>query len=231
VRDILIKSIVKLYRLHPKYKHISLRSNTTDHRVFYSIFIQNEFNLPYKLPINTIVDAGAYVGLSSIYFHDKYPKATIIALEPEKTNFEQLQKNTSFTTSIKPLNVGLWSRDSYLKVYDRGTGNWGFAVKEVPQNEDWNVRACSLSTLLSDYNLDSIDLLKVDIEGSEKEVFSNGTAEWLPKVNIIMVELHDRFNPGCTDALYNAITKSDWIEFKQGEKVILIRKSFIEKTV
>ena len=68
----------------------------------------------------------------------------------------------------------------------------------------------------------------MDIEGSEKEVFSRNYKSWINKVNIIVIELHDRIKSGCTDALYSAISRDEWEEYKEGEKVILIRREQIQ---
>jgi hypothetical protein len=51
--------------------------------------------------------------------------------------------------------------------------------------------------------LSSIDLLKIDIEGAEKEVFE--VCDWMGDVHSLMIELHDRFKPGCSEAVAPAV--------------------------
>jgi hypothetical protein len=74
---------------------------------------------------------------------------------------------------------------------------------------------------MSDYEVDRVNLLKLDIEGSEKEVFSNARP-WIDRVDAISIELHDRFKPGCTRAFFGAVTDFP-IELRRGEKILVIR--------
>jgi hypothetical protein len=60
-------------------------------------------------------------------------------------------------------------------------------------------RAISMRTLMSEMRMPSVDLLKVDIEGAEREVFEN--CDWMQDIRCLMIELHDRFRPGCTEAV------------------------------
>ena len=89
------------------------------------------------------------------------------------------------------------------------------------------VRSVSIDSLMTAYNLDQIDILKMDIEGAEKEVFSD-TSSWIKKVNAIIIELHERMKPGCNRSFYCGSNGFD-AEWKQGENVYLSRKNFIKK--
>ncbi|MBB6400905.1 FkbM family methyltransferase [Methanococcus maripaludis] len=221
-----LMAIVYLMYYKLKYPNLIVRKNTTDLSVFISIFVQKELNLPIEFKPKYIVDAGAYAGYSSIYFHEKYPEAEIIAIEPEKSNFDTLIKNTHKLKQILCLNLGLWYKEAFLKVEDRKTGKWGFKVNEVLNTEEYDIKSTTIRNILSIQNWDKIDILKIDIEGSEKELFSKNS-NWINKVNVILIELHDRINEGCTESLYCAIDLHEWNEYRKGEKVILIRKNFI----
>jgi hypothetical protein len=60
--------------------------------------------------------------------------------------------------------------------------------------------------LLQKYELPQVDLLKVDVEGSEKIIFGHpGAAAWLPRVEMILVETHDWVDPGCSQAVTQAV--------------------------
>src|SRR5260370_35941728 len=72
-----------------------LRLGTTDIAVFNSIFRREEYGLRIPALPKVIVDAGAYTGLSTVYFALKYPDACIIALEPSPYNFDLLELNTA----------------------------------------------------------------------------------------------------------------------------------------
>lgn len=216
----------KVYRL--KFPHLTLRSGETDTDVFRNIFLMGEFKLPIKVNPRFIVDAGAYTGLSALYYSSKYPTAKIVAIEPEASNFSVLEKNTKHLSNVSRINAGVWDKVAYLKISDRGTGKWGFRVDEVSESEDYDIKAVTIGKVLEESEFDYIDILKLDIEGSEKQVLSSNYKGWLNRVNIIVIELHDRIYEGCTETLYAAINQDDWKEYKEGEKVILIRKEYYE---
>jgi hypothetical protein len=89
-----------------------------------------------------------------------------------------------------------------------------------------NVRAVTIAELLQRRSADWVDLAKIDIEGSERELFSENTG-WLERVGALVLELHDRFRPGCRDALDDAIARSGvrFRELHKGEDVVLLRDS------
>ena len=217
--------VIKIYSF--KYKPLIIRRGTTDSIVFRSIFMIGEFKLPVQIHPKLIIDVGAYTGLSTLYFAQEYPEAKIIAVEPEDSNFEILEKHTRNLKNVSRIKAGLWNKETYLKIIDTGTGKWGFKVEEAAENDNYDIKAVTVDKLLKDSGFTHIDILKLDIEGAEKELFSDNYQSWLDKVNIIVLELHDRFIPGCSDALYSAINPEDWEEYKSGEKLILIRKKFI----
>ncbi|HNW96729.1 MAG TPA: FkbM family methyltransferase [Candidatus Paceibacterota bacterium] len=212
---------VKYYSLI--FKPLIIRKNTTDINVFKGIFVFNELELPIDINPKLIIDAGAYTGLSSLYYSLKYPNAKILAIEPEDSNFKILERHTKNNSNIFRVNAGLWYRDAFLKITDRNTGKWGFVTEETSES-NYDIKAVTIDTLLKQSGFDKIDILKLDIEGSERDLFSNDCSSWIDKVNVIAIELHDRIKDGCTKTLYSIINKDDWKEYKKGEKVILVNK-------
>ena len=204
----------------PQFK---LRPNSTDKKVFYSVFAKNEFSLPFLTNPHYIIDAGAYTGLSSIYFSQKYPTAKIFAIEPEKNNFQTMLLNIQGFENIKAINAGIWSRGTRLKITDRHTGSWGFNVRETSSDELSDVQAVSVIELLQKYEIPRIDIFKIDIEGSELELFSKNFRPWLAQTNTVILELHDRIYPDCSRVVYSVFTPNSWREYRRGEKVIFQR--------
>ena len=219
-----IKTQVLLRYYSLRFSSTLIRKGTTDIKVFKDVFVYGGMDLPLRINPSVIIDAGAYTGLTSLFYSLKYPNARIISVEPEASNFKKLQENTRTRNNITALQAGLWHKDAYLKIRDRKTGNWGFAVHEVNGSEEFDIKAVTLEHLISVNNIERIGLLKIDIEGAEKELFSSNYSNWLNKVDVIVVELHDRFKAGCTDSLKAMIDPSEWDEHVKGEKVILSRK-------
>lgn len=200
---------------------IKVRAGTSDVSVFGQIFVDEEYNFPISIKPELIIDGGANVGYASIYFANKFRDAHIIAVEPEKSNIEILKENTSYYPNIEVIESAIWDDNTYLKIKDIGLGNWGFVVEKTRPNEPESFKAITIQKLLTESGYEKIDILKLDIEGSEKEVFSNMYEEWLCKVSILIIELHDKIKPGCSNAFYSAIKPYNFKKFQKGENIIL----------
>ena len=202
---------------------LKLRANTSDFAVFDQIFLYEDYKFPINFEPKLIIDGGAYGGYSSAFFANRFPKAKIIAIEPEASNFNLLEKNTRNYKNIDLINAGIWNKPTYLNVKDIGLGHWGFMVEEVTDSEEFSFKAITIDNILKRSGYEEIDILKLDIEGSEKEVFSADYENWLSKVNVLIIELHDRMKPGCSEAFYSAINQYNFIKKNRGENVILMK--------
>ena len=78
-----------------------------------------------------------------------------------------------------------------------------------------------------EYNFPKIDILKLDIEGSEKELFETNFEDWLPKTKILIIELHDAMKTGCSKSVFNAISKYDFSFSIKGENIIFTNNAII----
>ncbi|MGL2966412.1 FkbM family methyltransferase [Flavobacterium sp. XGLA_31] len=185
---------------------ISLRPGTSDAITFRDIFLDNQYNVSVRNP-KIIIDGGANIGLFTVLMKNKYPDAKIIAIEPDGDNFMELKKNASPYQDVFFENYGIWNTDTKLKVYDKyNRGKWGVVVEEDPENG--TIPAISIHSLMKKYQIDCIDILKLDIEASEKQLFLNHYEEWLPKVKKIVIELHDGFEEDCSRTFFEAINKA-----------------------
>lgn len=206
------------YRMH-------VRTNTKDLALAISSFHEKEYeNIRISDP-RVIVDAGANIGTSSIYFATRFPESRIYAIEPEAGNFELLQRNVKDFPNVIPIQAAIWGEDCTRTIQNRFTGNWGFTVSETNnkiESTGQEVDCITISTLMKKYELASIDLLKMDIEGGEKDVLEHAQ-NWIDSVNTITIELHDRICMGCDRAFYLA-TKDFSVFEKNGEKVTAYRQ-------
>lgn len=182
---------------------INLRTRTSDYLVFEQIFTYKAYEMKTNINPNIIIDCGANIGLTSIYFSNKYPNSKIIAIEPERSNYEMMLKNTQNYSNIVCLQKGIWKKSCFLEIMDESVSNWEFMVKETDAKTD--ISAISIPDLIKEYEISQIDILKIDIEGSEKEIFEDHPEAWLPFVNILIVELHDRYKEGCSQALFKSL--------------------------
>lgn len=70
-----------------------------------------------------------------------------------------------------------------------------------------------------------IDILKLDIEGAEREVFSAPCQSWLSLTDVLIIELHDHIKPGSSEALEHAIHSDNFLRTSRGENVVLVRSN------
>jgi FkbM family methyltransferase len=206
-----------------KKKYIRIRPNTTDLAVFKEIFIKGELKLSEKINPKLIIDCGAYVGFSSLYMSNRYLNAIIYAIEPELKNYNALLSNCSHEKRIKPINAAIWDSEAILEI-ETGEGEWNFKTKEVKIPNSNTIRGITIQNILNVSGMNSIDILKVDIEGAEYQLFNENCHSWLSKVKLIFIELHENSNPDSSKTFYEAISKYNWKKFTKGEKLILIRE-------
>jgi FkbM family methyltransferase len=206
-----------------KGRKVHMRKGTSDFKVFKQVMAFGQYN--YRglngRPVETIIDLGANIGLSAVYFKTKYPNAKVIAVEPEVHNYHLMVKNISGLNNVYTLCNAIWYEDKDLGIFDAGRGEYGFRVVEPQGTQVGVTTGITINDIVKKYNLTSIDILKVDIEGAEKELFSHNYQEWLPKVRCIMIELHDGDHPGCTTAVFRAIANREFNLFCQGENLII----------
>ena len=202
-------------------RDIFFRNDTKDLETFKEIFNENIYNLNLPISPKTIIDAGANVGYSSIFFRLKYPESSIVAIEIEKSNVKMIKKNTLGFTNFYTENKGLYNKKSFFKIEDPYNATNSFVIKEVEHNAQYDIESVTVDEIRQKYNWETIDILKIDIEGAEKQLFESNFEEWLPLTKIIMVETHDRMVPKCSYTVMETINKYNFILFTTTEGTLI----------
>jgi len=159
-----------------------------------------------------VIDAGANIGASSVYFALQYPTGRVVAVEPERGNAELLRRNCEgLDIVVREAALGAEPGTAFLS--DPGHSDWGFRVSEsgaapVPAGEclagrpvggpmGQPVSMVSVPELLSEAEGQQLFPLvcKIDIEGGEAGLFAKNTA-WVDRFALIIIELHDWLFPG-----------------------------------
>lgn len=182
---------------------VHLRIDTSDFCAYRDVLIFKSKSYDPGIPDfnpKTIVDAGAHIGMASILFALKYPAARIIAIEPEPSNFAALIRNIAPYKAITPIQAALWREDGEVTLGASNAHPKG--AFQIVENGRQRVRAITMDTVMREADIHSIDLLKVDIEGAEIEVFES--CLWIKNVGLIAIEMHDRVRPGCTSVVKRA---------------------------
>lgn len=217
---------------------IKLRKRpSSDLNVFNQVFEYKEYqpvvevfkkNFPSVSKLN-FIDAGSNVGLTSVFFSKFFPGSRYINIEPDTSNFETMSYNLSANSieSVEKVKGGVWSTNSYLKIVSdfRDKNDWSFRVEETLGPTD--IKAFSINHLIEKNDFSFIDILKMDIEGSEKEVLTSPKADvsYLSKTKCIAIEIHDEFD--CREAIYEVLRKYNFTFFNSGELTIGINQSLL----
>jgi FkbM family methyltransferase len=206
-------------------QEILLRLGTTDVAAFEHVFIDDEYGFALSRQPSVIVDAGANAGMSAVWFSLRYPAAKIVAIEPEPTNFDLLSKNAKRFPRIIPINAALWNREGVVRMEDGGGGHWGMRVTDAKLSSGAIIRSTTVPALLEQLGIDQVDLLKVDVEGAECEIFADSSS-WIGRVGVICAELHDRFRPGCSE-IFETATVEFPVKWRRGELHCVARGGLI----
>jgi len=188
-----------------------------DHGVIYHFFKPGYYIRSEE--IRTIVDAGANIGDESRRFSIHHPNAQILALEIEDANFRCLERN--LTKNIRALRKALWHCDGKLFIeMDKNPESHSVCETDTGLTVD----AISIPTILNNEGWENIDILKLDIEGSEKLIFES-CDEWIDNVNVIILEVCDKESEFTLCTLFGKL-KSRFNAFIVGENLILIKAGF-----
>ncbi len=136
-----------------------------------------------------IIDAGANIGASTLWFALNFPGVRIFAIEPDRGNFAVLEKNVEGRPNITLFNAGLWNRSTALSMAHEGGTGWACRVEEAVGGKP-RVRGVTVPELLArDATLRPV-IVKIDIEGAETELF-RGNTDWVDDIPLIVFEAHD----------------------------------------
>lgn len=211
-----------------------LKRESSDAQVFEQIVELEEY-LPIlkkfkekNITPQTMIDAGANIGLTTVYFKAFFPTISIIAIEPSEETFKRLSKNVKLNNfdHVVLLNKGLWSSPKRLKADQsfRDGQDWSFRLVEASANEPALFEATSIDEIITENKLTTIDFLKIDIEGGEVEIFKDfSKLQWLKQVNVIALEIHDEFD--CREHIETNLAEIFELSHA-GELTIGINKSF-----
>jgi FkbM family methyltransferase len=149
----------------------------------------------YKFRCNSdrpfIIDCGANIGLSIIYFKQLFPNSEILAFEPDRSIFQILERNVSNFgfSDIKLLNKAVWDSATTLEFMAEGADGGRVVEADCENLRKYQVEAIRIKKFLTK----PIDLLKIDIEGAETIVLQD-CKDKLHHVNNLFIEYHSFVN-------------------------------------
>ena len=187
---------IKLYFF--KKFHLSVRLNEksdlitcvdTFNEKYHHLYIPQ--NIDNNLSVKVILDFGSNIGTSIILYRHYFPNATILGVEMEKTNFELCKRNVEGLSNVYIENLAIWSIDDSVLGFDKINDANAFHINEKSSNINGQIKSITVEKLFQKYSLNHVDLVKIDIEGAEKNIFFEGSLGWLNQVDYIILEFHD----------------------------------------
>ena len=203
----------------------SYRGETSDEIVGKEILEGGKYALPIEdFQPKVIIDCGANIGYSTLYYANTYPDAQIYAIEPEKFNFKFLRYNTLFYDNIHLTKAAVWGKEASVRLEETELGASGYMADETSADDPNAIKTTTLGKLIYENGINEIDLLKIDVEGAEKEIFgAEGVDDWLGKVKVLSLVIHDELKSGASFAVFKAISKYKWTFSANGNVLTFIR--------
>jgi FkbM family methyltransferase len=176
---------------------LTLRPFAGDLFVLYEVLAFNAYHIaPPLLPtdnVRRIVDCGANIGITSLFLAARYPRATILSVEPHPENFALLKTNVAQVPRILPIRACVTGTSQDVVRFTDDQATWGNRI--ATDDDGVLVPAITIEELCNQNGFQKIDLLKLDIEGAEEQVLGNGA--FLARTEHIIVELHGHYGFQC----------------------------------
>jgi FkbM family methyltransferase len=201
-------------------------AGSSDVELFENIFLGGELDFwrsPLKNSPRLVLDLGANVGYVSAVFLSLFPSAFVLAVEPDPANLAICRRTLApYTGRAKLVEGAVWHSPGQL-VLSRGTfgdgREWATEVRPAGDGEVASVTAWDIPSLLKMCPEGDVDLLKIDIEGSERSLFSQNVDEWLPRVRNLCIEIH---GPECGRAVESALARYLYRMVRAGEYTLFL---------
>lgn len=206
----------------PNRSGVQARSSSPDISKFEQVFVGREYEFDYGETEPTwIIDGGAKVGYSSVYYARRFPNAIIAAVEPDAGNFEILLLNVSKFKNIRPLHAALRGEAAPLRISDTSPSRRAPRAETASSSAERRaVKELSVPQVMQRIGADRIDILKLDIEGAEYELFRSRPS-WLARTRYIAIELHDDLCGGSSAAFYRALSAYGFTQSSRGDNVLV----------
>ena len=207
----LLKDYLKLKLIHSVSKIFSLKINrlkffgyeieifdiNTSVSLIESIFIENEYFFRSKTRSPKVFDLGSNIGLSVLYFKTHFPNSEIISFEADPRTAEVLNKNVRINSlrKVKVLNNAVTNKKEIISFFVDLKGP-GSPLMSTNKNRLPKDEILVNSVKLSGYIKEPVDLIKMDIEGSESDVLNDLVdRKKLKYIKQMIIEYHHHIDP------------------------------------
>jgi len=167
-----------LYQVYnPTLGHTAImRPTSSDVLVYLQIFFNHEYAALNAVQLTAnpvVVDLGANAGFFMMLAKAKWPTAKVLCIEPDASNHQQVVKQLAVNkiSNVNVVRAGVWVRNELLKITPHTDGlEWAHGVNTAAEGD---VPGITFDKLLTDGGIQQVDLLKIDIEGTEEILFED----------------------------------------------------------
>jgi FkbM family methyltransferase len=221
IRDHIDLQTLKMIWLWGDYDLENLRRSQDIHELYTKIVSHN------KIPL--IIDLGGHAGISAAYFAYSYPAAKIVVLEPHPLNYSHALKNTKHIKNVSVQNMAIGDTCARGELEDPGLGN--DAYRNIFNVDEGSVQVINMKEILARYSKISFVpfIIKCDIEGSEKQLFSSNT-DWVEQFKVLIIELHDWLFPRqeISKNFLKTVSNLEGDFVHSGENIFFIQDSILD---
>lgn len=218
---------------------VFVREGTSDRDVLEQIFLTEEFNFStapqfawvratYEAQLAAgetplVIDCGANIGLSALYYAHHLPKARIVGVEPDASNVALARRNTVHLPLVEMIEAAVHDKPGTLEIANPDAAKFAFITREVEAGGGRGtigVPAVTVDELMARYGTSRVLVVKVDIEGAEATLFRSNTG-WLDATSLLTVETHDWLFPGqgTSRSLFKAMAGREFEVIHKGEYI------------
>jgi FkbM family methyltransferase len=182
----------------PGRVRVAIRPNGADSRTLAEIFERRDYELEGS-EVKRVLDLGANVGLATLFLASRFPKAEFVCVEPSPNNAAMLRENIRLNRLRATVYDGaIGTTDGEATLHVGCAPDMYSLTPAEPSGSTMSVRQFSVPEILATVGWDTVDLVKIDIEGYEKKLFRENTG-WLQRVGRIVGEAHGHAGYGIAE--------------------------------
>lgn len=172
-------------KINGKYIKIRVRDNNADLIVMDEVFIQKQYDLTRSIYVSSVLDIGANMGCSALYFASKYPNARLECIEPVAESTDLLRENlrlNNIDADVHDFGIGSKTGNTWINVVGDNPNQASIHLDGLHKRE---IKVRPLDSLGKQF-----DLIKFDIEGAEYELILGGQRTLL-QAKCLLGEIHE----------------------------------------
>lgn len=215
---------------------VRIRPRDSDYVIFRQVFVERQYEVPYPSAQTRIraayeamlangvtpliVDCGANVGAASLWFAREFPRARVIAVEPDSANASLARRNCARFPTIEVVEAAVGAEPGYAQLEQP---TWGGSAGVTTERHDSGVPIVTLNELVGRATDAAVLVVKIDIEGFEADLFTTN-CEWLDGTVAVFLEPHDWVMPGkgTSSSFQSELGRRDFEIFVDGENLIYV---------